>query len=563
MRRTRSILGLAIFCLFGAAAAGFAQAPPLATADASRPRTESRAAEPSSVVPWDPDIPKDLQDVMNRAQARYLEGSNLLKNGESARAREAFNAAVDQILEAGWDLTSTTVLNQFFQDLIRRIQTDESRFLGVPEPAEERPEAAVVDELDKLELIPIEIEPSLKEVIQTDIANTRYDIPVKLNERVFQSLNFWITKGRKVFTEGLMRSGRYREMIERVFQEEAIPLDIMYLAQVESLFKTNALSRARAKGIWQFGRGTAIRYGLKVNGHIDERSDPEKSTRAAARYLKDLFGMFKDWNLVLAAYNWGEGKVLKLINRSGINDFWGLTELRRNFPKETKNHVPLIMASIIIARNPEHYGFPTLLDPPARFDRVPVSKPIDLRAAARLLNVEFDELKSLNPALRTTATPPAYPGFELRIPAGIEPEAVMKLATLPEVRVRPQAEFSSRHRVLKGETLSSIARRYGVSVAALQEVNNIASVRALRAGTWLTVPSSGSRGRLAARRSSSKRLSSKVGSSIRKPATPTAKAAPRIPTSPRLRASPPTARKAGSGSAPATGKKPSKTVASR
>jgi len=141
-------------------------------------------------------------------------------------------------------------------------------------------------------------------------------------------------------------------MIAEAFKTESIPLDVMYLAQVESLFKTKAVSRARARGIWQFGRGTAIRYGLKVNRYIDERSDPEKSTRAAARYLSDLYAMFKDWNLVLAAYNWGEGKVQRLVDRSGRNDFWDLLELKRNFPKETKNHVPLIMASIILARNP-------------------------------------------------------------------------------------------------------------------------------------------------------------------------------------------------------------------
>ena len=161
------------------------------------------------------------------------------------------------------------------------------------------------------------------------------------------------------------------------------------LAQVESLFKPHAVSRAQAKGIWQFGKGTAIRYGLKVTRDVDERSDPEKSTRAAARYLNDLFAMFKDWNLVLAAYNWGEGKVQRLIKSTGLSDFWQLVDLRRKLPAETKNHVPLIQASVILGRNPEYFGLPTELDPPLKYAEVSVSKPIDLRAAAKVLAVVF------------------------------------------------------------------------------------------------------------------------------------------------------------------------------
>lgn len=436
------------------------------------------------------DVPASLQDLIQNSQKRYLAGSNLIKSGESARAREEFNKAIDMLLESEWDIASTPALNRFFMDLVRRIHQDESRYLQPEEAETEKTESAVVDELSKIELIPIKVDPSLVEVAEADLASTRYDLPIVLNDSVLQSLNFWLNKGKRYFADGLVRSGRYREMIERVFREASLPTDLMYLAQVESLFKTNALSRARARGIWQFGRGTAIRYGLKVNSYIDERSDPEKSTRAAARYLSDLYDMFKDWDLVLAAYNWGEGKVQRLIDRSGRNNFWDLMELRRNFPKETKNHVPLIHASVILARNPEKYGFPKDLDPPMTYDKLAVSKPIDLRAAAKILGITLDELKALNPALRGLSTPAGYPDFELNVPAGVDPDAGRKVAALPAVKFKPPPESAGRYKVQAGDTLSKIAIRFHTTVAALQAANDIKSPKSLRVGSLIHVPGS-------------------------------------------------------------------------
>jgi membrane-bound lytic murein transglycosylase D len=456
-----------------------------ASLDPDRP-----ARIPESVIaylPDNPDVPREMMELMRNAQLKYLEGSRLIKSGESDRARAAFNKAVDLLLESEYSLDSNVEFNRFFQDLIRRIQQDESKYLRAPD-LDEKPESAVVDELEKVDLIPIRVDPALQDVVEADLANTRYDIPVVLNERVLKSLNFWLNKGRKFFVSGLVRSGRYKEMIERIFREQSVPLDIMYLAQVESLFKTNALSRAMAKGIWQFGKGTAVRYGLKVNSYIDERSDPEKSTLAAAKYLNDLYGMFKDWNLVLAAYNWGEGKVLKLMDRSGLNDFWELMDLRRNFPAETQNHVPLIMASIILARNPDKYGLPSDLESTLEYSKLPISKPVDLRAAARILNVSLEDLKQLNPALRGLSTPPAYPDFQLNVPAGSTPEMHMKIAALPEVKIRPQTEMASRHKIQSGDTLDKIARKYGISVAALKSANRISSPNSLKAGTWIRIP---------------------------------------------------------------------------
>lgn len=531
---------------------------------------EASARLPEAVIaylPDDPNVPQALMDLMRNAQLKYLEGSKLIKSGESDKARVAFNKAVDLLLESEWDLNNNAELNRFFQDLIRRIQQDESRYLHPPE-VEEKAESAVVDELDKVDLIPVTVDPSLQDVVESDLARTRYDIPITLNERVLKSLNYWLNKGRKLFISGLMRSGRYQDMIERVFQEHSIPRDLMYLAQVESLFKTNAVSRAMARGIWQFGKGTAIRYGLKVNSYIDERSDPEKSTVAAARYLNDLYAIFKDWNLVLAAYNWGEGRVLKLMDRSGLNDFWELMDQRRNFPLETRNHVPLIMASIILARNPDKYGLPSDLENGLEYQKLAIVKPIDLRSAAKILNVSLDELKQLNPALRGLTTPPGYPEFRLNIPTASSREMKGKIAALPEARIRPQLEQASRHKIQPGDTLDRIARKYGVSVNALKTANNITSPNLLKPGAFIRIParaSTGSSGRTAGRLTAS-RLETSIGKSAEKKLPPSAASANK--TGAAATAKKPVGSAASNGSAAklsaaGTGKRPAAKVATK
>jgi membrane-bound lytic murein transglycosylase D len=437
-------------------------------------------------------VPPKMLDVMRASEMHYLEGSTLIKSGDSAKARGAFDKAVDGLLQSDWDVTASTPLNQYFADLILRIQRDESRYLRADDTGE-KPERAVVDELNNLDLIPIQVDPSLTDALEADILNSKYDIPVTFNENVRKSLTFWLGTGRKFFIDGLVRSGRYKDMIERIFREESVPRDVMYLAQVESLFKTNALSSALAKGIWQFTKGTAVRYGLKIDRYIDERSDPEKSTRAAARYLNDLYAMFKDWNLVLAAYNWGEGAIQQLVEKTGINDFWKLSATNRKMPNETKNHVPLIMASIILARNPGKFGLPTELETPPEFDQIDLHRQINIKSAAAALNIPLETLTKLNPALRTNYTPPDAT-FTFCVPAGMGENFVEKLASLPEVKLRADPDFDGKYKVKKGDTLSGIAARYRVSVEDLKAANNIKSPQSLKAGATLMVPTQGTTG---------------------------------------------------------------------
>ncbi|MBN2319654.1 MAG: lytic transglycosylase domain-containing protein [Acidobacteria bacterium] len=369
-------------------------------------------------------VPKGVSQVLQASHEKYLEGCDLMQAGESEKARIFFNEAVDLLLSPNWDMTSTLHLNHFFQEMIQRIPKDQFLYYSDSEDSSAR------------DLIPLTISPSLKDELIFHLGGTSYEIPITINKTVAKSLYYWLNDGRRFFIEGLLRSGQYRPIIERIFREENVPLDLMYLAQVESLFKPTAFSKARAKGIWQFNKSTAIQYGLKVTRDVDERSDPEKSTRAAARYLKDLYNTFGDWNLVLAAYNWGGARVKRLVQNTGIDDFWELVHTGQKLPKETKNHIPLIHASIILARNPEKFGLPLQLDAPLEYVEVSVSKAIDLRAAAEVLNTTVEELKHLNPSLRNLRTPAKYPDYRLKVPADSDVNLRERLVAL-SVMIEP------------------------------------------------------------------------------------------------------------------------------
>ena len=434
------------------------------------------------------DLPDQLLALMSSSRMKYLKGSDLIASGDPDRAREAFDEAVNLLLMSNWDFATTPALKGFFEDLVHQIMDQEASYFIALEKPDTEIESAAVDELENLDLIPIVVDPDLRDSLLSDLAEAKFEIPITINERVLKSLKYWLDSGRKRLEDGLIRSGRYRSTIEKIFREESIPVDLLYLAQVESRFKPNAVSKAQAKGIWQFRRSTAIRYGLKVTRDVDERSDPEKSTRAAARYLKDLYAMSGDWNLALAAYNWGEGKVRRLIQSTDLEDFWQLADLNRKVPAETKNHVSLILACVVIGNNPEKYGFPTQLDPPINFDRVSISKPIDLRAAAKALGISVDELKRLNPSIRRFYTPSDDPDFQLKIPIDSGPGVQGKLAALPKAVFEPPADFNGRHKIQLGETLSEIAVLYNVSVDELERANDLQSRHRIRAGSWLYVP---------------------------------------------------------------------------
>jgi membrane-bound lytic murein transglycosylase D len=242
------------------------------------------------------------------------------------------------------------------------------------------------------------------------------------------------------------------------------------------------LSRAKAKGVWQFISSTGKRYGLKQDWWVDERSNPEKATIAAARYLKTLYQMFGDWNLAMAAYNTGEGRVLRAINRYGKTDYWELRKHPRAFPRETDNYVPMIHAAIVVAKAPEKYGFDVEPEAPIEFETVPVKTAVDLRTVSECAGSTLETVQQLNPELRRLATPDRE--FHLNIPVGTSGKLAECLDKIPpEQRVRFRT-----HTVARGQTFASIARRYGVRVADIAQANGLSPRRRLARGTELIIP---------------------------------------------------------------------------
>ncbi len=361
-------------------------------------------------------------------------------------------------------------LEYFFEDSI------------VEEPAPDEPiSEAPHDELATTTpvLTPEEEQREL-ELIQKQPAT--FDIPMVTNTKVLGWVDYYTNRHTERFEQGLARSGRYLEMFRRIFAEHGIPQDLVYLAHVESAYKTTAYSRARAKGIFQFISATARRYGLRVDYWVDERSDPEKSAHASASYLKDLYEEFGDWYLALAGYNAGEGKIRRALRYSGHKDFWGIAKTRY-IRRETKNYVPAILAAVLISKEPEKYGLSFEPEELIVYDTVQVDGAADLRVLAECAGVEWTTLKTLNPALRRNQTPPGAT-TDLRVPPGTGETLLAELAKIPaDKRI-----LYARHKVRRGDTLSTIARRYGVSVYAIQQANGMGRRTLIREGHVLRIP---------------------------------------------------------------------------
>ncbi len=315
-----------------------------------------------------------------------------------------------------------------------------------------------------------------------------YDIPMVHNEQVLAWVDHYANRHADTFEPGLVRSGRYLPMFREIFAEAGLPQDLVYMAHVESAYKTYAYSRARAKGIFQFISGTGRRYGLRIDFWVDERADPEKSARAAAAYLSDLYDEFDDWYLVMAAYNAGEGKIRSAIARTGKRDFWKIARTR-HIRRETKNYVPAILAATLISKEPHRYGFEFEPEPPIEYETVQVEGAADLRVLARCAGVDFETMRAFNPALRRNQTPPDA-RTDVRVPPGT---GATMLAALNEIPVGERIIFAL-HRVQQGDTLSTIARKYGSSVYAIQQANGMGRGTLIRAGHTLKIPTASSAG---------------------------------------------------------------------
>ncbi len=308
------------------------------------------------------------------------------------------------------------------------------------------------------------------------------DIPITLNDRVEYFIKYFTTQRREVFSLWLARSTRYLPIIKEIFRKYGLPEDLAYLAMIESGFNPFAYSRAGACGIWQFMRRTARRYGLKINYWVDERRDPEKSTIAAAKYLLDLYEEFECWHLASAGYNAGEAKVRRAIRRYRTRDFWKLCRYRY-LKRETKNYVPKMIAAMIIAKNPEKYGFHVDYLPPLEYEVIKVPGGTDLRALALATGTDYDTIRLLNAELRRGRTPPNVAYYPVKVPFGRGEEALKALSKIRYV----YHHQNLRHRVRRGETLREIAAYYGVSVRFLRRANGLRRNR-VRPGMVLRIP---------------------------------------------------------------------------
>ncbi|HXG67784.1 MAG TPA: transglycosylase SLT domain-containing protein [Blastocatellia bacterium] len=447
-----------------------------------------------------------IETIIERAESSYLKGEAAFTKSQLADARAHFNEAIDAILTSGIDLRANSRFESYYRDLLNRIHKfeaapgdDHSHDLGVIVTEPEKVEPALLDELANLK----------EEDLATVAANGTkiygsYDFDFSVAEPVLQYINYFAYgRGRSTMEAGLQRSGRYRQMAEKIFKEERVPLDLIWLAQAESVWKPNALSRAAAKGIWQFIPGTGSRFGLNQTTWVDERSHPEKSTRAAARYLRWLHGHFAgDWLLAMAAYNSGEGRVASAIARCGYADFWELHR-RGLLPQETRNYVPIILAITIISKNQKRYGLNVQPDPPLNYDTFELNSQTDLKVVADLLSLPYESIRDLNPELRRGVSPPSE-RYTIKLPKGTRKQFEVAFAALPEEqRVRKIAipaetiaesarpAYRTRvvsYRARRGDTLSSLARRHGVSVAELAQLNGISARSELRKGQSIRIP---------------------------------------------------------------------------
>ena len=408
----------------------------------------------------------DVADLIARVEKEYQAGLATYQAGKTDDARQHFDNAFNALLESNLDVRSDARLQKEFDHIVAGV---DQLNLGGSQTAEadqqQKSEPAPIDETNGMTPA---ADAGTKAKVEAEIKNTHSDLPLMMTDQVAGYISYFSGRGRGVFERAFARSGRYHDMIVATLKEEGLPQDLIYLAQAESGFHPLAVSRAGARGIWQFMSSRARGYGLGHNMYLDDRQDPEKSTRAAAHHLKDLYNQFGDWYLAMAAYNSGPGTVQAAVKRTGYADFWEL--YRRNvLPKETRNYVPIILAVTIMAKNPSQYGLDdVVMERPADYDTVTINYPVDLRLVADCVGSTPAELQDLNPRLLRMTTP-REGKFELHVPAGTKDQYQTAIAAIPsDMRL-----WWRYHNVRPGETVASIARSYRVTAKSLVDANHL------------------------------------------------------------------------------------------
>jgi membrane-bound lytic murein transglycosylase D len=424
--------------------------------------------------------------LIARSNQHFETGQHELAVGHLERARQEFDRALDTLLESPDGARANSRVREHFDRLVDRISVLEQQALATGDGfTETRTEPASIDQLLAIETFDT-TPPQLAtaEAVAADLESTRHDVPIPTNDRVLRWVEVFQGRLREFLGEGLSRGAQYLPMIQSVFRAEGLPLDLAYVPLIESAFKPTALSRAKARGVWQFMRGTAIENGLAADWYIDERADPQKATAAAAKYLKTLYGMFGDWHLAMASYNGGPGRMQRAMKRSGKDDFWDLTTTTRYLPRETRDYVPMILAAIIIAKNPAQYGFEILPQTATPTETVNLPAAVDLRRVAEWAGVAVDDIQLLNPELRRWTTPVREGSYGLKVPAG----SASRIQEGLQAAAPSQLNALQWHTVKSGESLATIARKLGVSRNDLAEANYVKITSKVRPGQRLVVP---------------------------------------------------------------------------
>ncbi len=422
-----------------------------------------------------------VKPLIEQVEKAYAAGQDDYKKGDLVAARSDFDRAVDLLLTSGIDIKSTPELQDEFDRIVDQINDLEMEALRQGNGLTPKTEATPAEAAEEVTFV---VDPNIVAKANADLATTHSDLPLVVNDYVAAYINFFAntTKGHNTLLHSFQRAGRYRSMIERVMSEEGVPHDLIYLAVAESGFQPRAVNaRSRAGGMWQFmPRGN---YGLVRNAYVDERFDPDKSTRAYARYMKFIYSELGDWYLSMAGYDWGTGNIQHAVQKTGYADFWELYK-RNNLPAETKNYVPEILAAIIIANHPKQYGFDEItLDPPVVTDTLTINYSVDMRLVSDIVGAPVDELIALNPSLLRMVTPPDTE-FDLHLPAGTASLFQEKVAAIPESK-RDSWRY---HKVAPDDTLASVAHTYSVSVSTLAEANQLEADAKLNDVEALVVP---------------------------------------------------------------------------
>jgi len=467
-----------------------AQAPAPAPAAATQPAAVPQPAQPApaqkSAEASSPGPPASdpVADLIATAEKEYQAGLANYHAGKTEDAKHNFDNALNALLGSNLDVRSDDRLRKEFDRVVQGVDelypggTAASSETAQQEP-QQKSEPAPIDETNGMTP---SADAGTKAKAEAEIKNTNSDLPLMMTDQVAGYISYFSGYGRGVFERAYARSGRYHDMIVATLKQEGVPQDLIYLAQAESGFHPLAVSRAGARGIWQFMSSRARGYGLHHNMWVDDRQDPEKSTRAAARHLKELYAQFGDWYLAMAAYNSGPGTVQSAVKRTGYADFWEL--YRRNvLPHETRNYVPIILAVTIMTKNPSQYGLDDVaMQQPPAYDTVTITYPVDLRLIAECINSTPAELQDLNPSLLRLSTP--HTGkFDLRLPAGTKDQYETAIATIPADK-RLWWRF---HTVHSGDTLVALAHNYRVTARSIKEVNHLDS-NELEADARLIIP---------------------------------------------------------------------------